>query len=72
MKAYCPKCEELRSDNGDECGDAWGFVWHAGAAICQRCHSVVESIEQDDNKIETTEDEEDEDDTEHTQSDVYY
>ena len=69
MKAYCPKCEELRSDEGY---DAWGFIWHAGSPMCQRCHSVVESIEQDDNKIETPEDEEDEEDIEQTQSDVYY
>jgi hypothetical protein len=37
--AYCPRCEEIRTDTGQ---DAWGFVWYAGAAICQRCQSVVE------------------------------
>lgn len=54
MKAYCPKCEELRDDDGS---DAWGFVYHAGTAICQRCHSIVEISEEDkDNEIETIED----------------
>jgi len=38
-KAYCPRCEELRTDNGD---DAWGFVWHVAPPVCQRCQSVVE------------------------------
>jgi len=39
MKAYCHNCMEIRTDSGD---DAWGFVWYAGSAICQRCQSVVE------------------------------
>jgi hypothetical protein len=30
---------EYRTDSGD---DAWGFVWYAGSAICQRCQCVVE------------------------------
>jgi hypothetical protein len=32
---------EIRTDSGD---DAWGFVWYAGSAICQRCQSVVEFL----------------------------
>ncbi len=39
MKAYCPKCEELRTDNGD---DSWGFMWNAGVPQCQRCGFIVE------------------------------
>ena len=39
MKAYCHNCMEIRTDSGD---DAWGYVWYAGSAICQRCQSVVE------------------------------
>jgi len=38
-RAYCLRCEEVRTDSRD---DAWGFVWYAGAPICQRCQSVVE------------------------------
>jgi len=38
-KAYCPTCEEYRTDSGH---DAWGFVWFAGIPVCQRCMSVVE------------------------------
>jgi len=38
-RAYCLRCDEIRTDTGD---DAWGFVWYAGAPICQRCQSVVE------------------------------
>lgn len=38
-KAYCHNCMEYRTDSGD---DAWGYVWYAGSAICQRCQSVVE------------------------------
>ncbi len=58
MKAYCPRCEELRTDSGD---DAWGFLWHAGAPMCQRCQSVVEL---DANGQENEVQEEDEQDTE--------
>jgi len=39
MKAYCPRCEEIRTDNS---GDAWGFVYYTGIPICQRCHCIVE------------------------------
>jgi hypothetical protein len=39
MKGYCEKCEEYRTDTGD---DVWGFVWYSGAPLCQRCQSVVD------------------------------
>ncbi len=37
--AYCPTCQEIRSDTGE---DAWGFIWHTGAPVCQRCQSIVD------------------------------
>jgi len=56
MKAYCARCEELRTDSGE---DAWGFIWYAGAPICQRCQSVVEfQPNGQDNETEETEEEE--------------
>lgn len=39
MKGYCAKCEEWRTDTGD---DVWGFIWYAGMPICLRCNSVLE------------------------------
>jgi hypothetical protein len=59
MKAYCPRCEEIRTDTGE---DAWGFVWYSGAPICQRCQSVVEFVpngQREDNEIEAIEEDED-------------
>lgn len=41
MRAYCAKCEEYRTDDGN---DAWGFIWYATSPICQRCAGVVEII----------------------------
>jgi hypothetical protein len=38
-KAYCPRCEEYRTDTGE---DAWGFIWFAGAPVCMRCQSIVD------------------------------
>jgi len=55
-RAYCARCEEIRTDTGE---DAWGFVWYAGAAICQRCQSVVEfTPNSQENETEETEEEE--------------
>jgi len=58
MKAYCHNCMEIRTDSGD---DAWGYVWYAGSAICQRCQSVVEFMpdgQEDEDETEEIEQEE--------------
>jgi len=49
---------EIRTDSGD---DAWGYVWYAGSAICQRCQSVVEFMpdgQEDEDETEEIEQEE--------------
>jgi|GEM_PF-2394539 len=56
MKGYCPRCEEIRTDSGD---DAWGFVWHAAVPQCQRCGSVVElSEDSKQNELDLSDEEE--------------
>jgi hypothetical protein len=68
-KAYCPICMETRTDDGT---DSWGFVWYSGAAICQRCQSVVEFVPngQQENELECI-DEQDENGEENEQNGLF-
>jgi len=40
MRGYCPKCQEYRSDKGE---DAWGIEWtDYGTPLCERCGHTVD------------------------------
>ena len=58
VKAYRSRCEEVRTDNGD---DAWGFAWNATVPQRRRCRSVVELREDtQENEIEEIDQDEEE------------
>jgi len=39
MRGYCARCQEYRSDVGE---DAWSIVWKRGNPTCERCGSFVD------------------------------
>ena len=39
MRGYCARCQEYRSDVGE---DAWSIVWKQGNPTCERCSSFVD------------------------------
>jgi len=39
MRGYCARCQEYRSDVGE---DVWAIVWKQGNPTCERCGSFVD------------------------------
>jgi methionyl-tRNA synthetase len=42
MRAYCAKCREYRSDEGE---NAWGIKESEFGDICEKCGSIVDVFE---------------------------
>jgi len=39
MRGYCARCQEYRSDMGE---DAWSIIWKRDSPTCERCGGFVD------------------------------
>lgn len=39
MRGYCARCQEYRSDAGE---DAWSIIWKQGNPTCERCGRFID------------------------------